>query len=256
MCHPDRPAAAAPTVDIREEMVRLADGDEMGACLAEARGDGPRPAVMVVGDIYGARTPFYEHLAAVLADERFDALVPEFFFRQGPLAEQTFEAAFGRKAKLDEQRALEDLSAAVDWLRARPRFTGQRVGTIGFCLGGSFVLDLAATRADLATVCFYGFPAGPPGPASATAMPRPLDVVDRMSGPILGFWGDEDERVGIANVEALASALDARGVAFEHTIYPGVGHGFLASGFEPGAPGYNHAAAAWTRTLEFLRDQP
>ena len=74
-----------------------------------------------------------------------------------------------------------------------------------------------------------------------------------MTGPILGFWGDHDERVGIENVEALAAALAARRIDFEHTIYPELGHGFLTSGFEPGAPGHDQTADAWARTVAFLR---
>lgn len=253
MCHPDSPPDAPPEVETTVEVVGLPDGDEMDAFVACAAGEERRPAVMVVGDIYGARTPFYEYLAALLADAGFDAVVPEFFFRQGPLTEQTFEAALARKGALDERQALEDLAAAVDWLRARSRCSGRRVGTLGFCLGGSFVLDLAAVRDDLATVCFYGFPAGAPGPPSETAMPRPLDQVDHMTGPILGFWGDRDERVGMSNVAAFAAALAERQVDFDHTVYPGLDHGFLASSFEPGAPGHEQAAEAWARTIEFFR---
>src|SRR5262249_29865721 len=147
--------------------------------------------------------------------------------------EPNYEAAFARKAALDERQALRDLSGAVAWLRAQPRFAGRRVGTLGFCLGGTFVLDLAAARDDLATVFYYGFPAGAPGPPTDTGAPRPLDEVDRMTGPILGFWGERDERVQMDDVGALAAALAARGTEFEHTVYPDVGHGFLASGFEP-----------------------
>jgi carboxymethylenebutenolidase len=224
----------------------------MDAYLACAAGPEPRPAVLVVGDIYGGRAPFYERLAALLAAAGFDAVVPEFFFREGPLPEQTFEAAAARKGALDEQRTLVDLDATIEWLRARPQFAGQRVGTLGFCLGGSFVLDLAARRGDLATVCFYGFPTGPPGPPNARGMPRPLDEVDRMRGPILGFWGDRDERVGPSNVAALAAALAERGVDFEHTMYEGLDHGFLAAGFEPGASGHAQAREAWAHTLAFF----
>src|SRR5262249_50558043 len=153
-------------------------------------------------------------------------IVPEFFFRVGPLAERTQEAVFGRRGRLDERTALLDLDAAITWAQARAEPRSQRVGTLGFCLGGFFVLDLAALRDDLATVCFYGFPAGAPGAPGDPALhaPRPLDEVDRIHGPLLGFWGDRDERVGIDNVTAFARALEDRDLNFEYTIYPGLDH--------------------------------
>jgi carboxymethylenebutenolidase len=120
-------------------------------------------------------------------------------------------------------------------------------------MGGTQVLDLAARRDDLATVCFYGFPARLPNARPQTA-PAPLEVVDDIKGPIVGFWGDQDQGVGMDNVERLAQALRDRGVEFEHTVYPGLGHGFMsASGLEPANPGYEAACEAWTRTIGFFR---
>jgi carboxymethylenebutenolidase len=223
----------------------------MPALLATPDGGTGAP-VLVVADIFG-RSPFYENLAARLATAGFTALVPEIFFRQGPLPERTREAAMARRAGLDENQTQEDLLRAIDWLE---RETGaDRVGTVGFCMGGTQVLDLAARRDDLATACFYGFPARLPNARPQTA-PAPLEVVDKISGPILGFWGDQDQGVGMDNVERLAQALHDRGVEFEHTIYPGLGHGFMsASGLEPGNPGYEAACEAWTRTIGFFRQQ-
>lgn len=254
MCHPDAPTgatAAGPAGD--ETTIVVDDGQAMPAFLARSAASEPAGVVIVVGDIYGARTPFYEHIARLLAAHGFDAVVPEYFFRVGPLPEPTQEAAFARKAQLDEAQVLVDLDRAVTWARARTG-NGGRVGTLGFCLGGTFVLDLAARNDDLATVCYYGFPAGAPGPPGAPerSAPKPLDEVDRIHGPLLGHWGDQDERVGIPNVEAFARALEQRGVDFEHTVYPGLDHGFLQVGFDEGAPGHDLAAASWARTLAFL----
>lgn len=75
--------------------------------------------MLVVADVYG-RSPFYEDLAARLAVAGFHALLPDSFFRQGPLAEQTREAAIARRPQLDDLRAIADYSAAIDWLRGRP----------------------------------------------------------------------------------------------------------------------------------------
>jgi dienelactone hydrolase len=75
-----------------------------------------------------------------------------------------------------------------------------------------------------------------------------------MTGPILGFWGDQDAGVGMDNVAELERRLDAAGVDFDHRIYPGLGHGFMAaSGLEPGAAGYDAACESWTLALEHWR---
>jgi dienelactone hydrolase len=252
MCHPDGPSNAA-ELDVRTEEASVPVGDaQMPAFHAAPRTDGVHPMVLVIGDIYGARSPFYEHLAELLAASGFDAYVPEYFFRAGELAEKSMEAAFERKGRLDEHRVLDDLEAAVERLRKGDG----RVGIVGFCLGGSLALNLAARRDDLATVCYYGFPAGPPGPPgdpSRTAA-RPLDEVDAVNGPILGFWGSEDARVGMDNVAAYADALTGRGVDFRHSILPGLDHGFLAAAFESD-DATNAARATWNETIDFLRAQ-
>jgi carboxymethylenebutenolidase len=74
-----------------------------------------------------------------------------------------------------------------------------------------------------------------------------------MTGPILGFWGDQDQLAGLANVEKLRAELTERGVDFELIIYPGLGHGFMAaSGLDPEHAAYDAALDAWTRTVAFL----
>ncbi|HSR24500.1 MAG TPA: dienelactone hydrolase family protein [Candidatus Eisenbacteria bacterium] len=235
----------------REVGVAVGGGETMPALLALPE-HGPAPAVLVACDVFG-RSPFYESLAARVATAGFEALVPEVFFRQGPLPERTREAAFARRARLDERGALEDLRAALRWLRERPGYAG-RVGTVGFCMGGTFVLDLAAMEDDLVTVCYYGFPAGPSQRTPASP-PAPIELADRMRGPILGFWGDQDAGVGMHNVAELARRLTERGASFDHRVYPGLGHGFLAaSQFDPSSDAYRAACESWTMALDHWRE--
>ncbi|MEA2510392.1 MAG: carboxymethylenebutenolidase [Actinomycetota bacterium] len=253
MCHPEVPAGhATPEVAREEVSIPVAGGEGMPALLVSPE----RPShsgVLVVADVYG-RSPFYEDLAARLATAGFNGLLPDYFFREGPLPDRRIEAASARRAKLSERRSLADLDAAIGWLRDRiDTPDGAATGTVGCCMGGTLVLHLAAARTDLASVCYYGFPGGSRGGAK-DKLPAPFEVLDDMSGPILGFWGDQDEGVGMDNVAALAAGLEQRAVAFEHTIYAGLGHGFLArSNLEPGNEGYEEACDSWTRTIEFYR---
>jgi dienelactone hydrolase len=257
MCHPEAPEHGAPTPPVREEVtIPLPSGEGMPALLAGPGGQAP--GVVIVPDIFG-RIAFYESLAERLAAAGLYALLPDPFWRLGPLPaaegpEKAREAARARRRRLDDRLALDDLSAAIDWLRGRPEVQGDRLGTIGFCMGGTYVLNLAAERDDLATVCYYGFPAGgnagQPNPA-----PAPIDQAGTVSGPILGFWGDQDAGVGMDNVERYTEALRARGVDLDRVIYPGLGHGFLRAAFQDAqAHGHQDAVGSWERALAFWRE--
>ncbi len=153
-----------------------------------------------------------------------------------------------RAKQLDFKRWGRDMSAAIDWLRARPDVNGT-VATIGFCMGGTQALLLSARRDDIAaTVSYYGFP------ADARTDASPIEVAAKMHGPILGQWGDQDEGVGMDNIEKLRAALESAGAQHEFHIYPGVGHGFLKASLEdPKTPGYEQACTSWKRTLDFYR---
>src|SRR5713226_4374122 len=106
MCHPEIPAGTkAPEVRIEEMQVKV-QGGAMPALLALPERT-PAPGIVIVNDIFG-RSPFYEHLAGRLAQAGYVALDPEFFFREGPLPEQTREASQERAKRLDFKRAVDD----------------------------------------------------------------------------------------------------------------------------------------------------
>jgi carboxymethylenebutenolidase len=247
MCHPEVPAGAPiPDVRVADVTIPVEDGILPGLmALPELV---PAAGILIINDVFG-RSPFYDHLARRIAQAGFVAVTPEYFFREGSLPEPTREAAMARAKRLDFKRWGRDMSAAIDWLRARPEVNGG-VGTIGFCMGGTQALLLSARRDDIAaTVSYYGFP------ADARTDASPIEVASKMRGPILGHWGDQDEGVGMPNVNKLRAALEAAGVEHEFHIYPGLGHGFLKASLEDDkTPGHAQACESWTRTLEFYRE--
>lgn len=251
MCHPEIPEGL-PKPDVRTEEVAvgLSGGERMPGLLAVPERT-PAPGVLVINDVLG-RGPFYEHLTGRLALAGFVALDVEYFFRQGPVPEGDRPAAVARRQKLDQRRTLDDLEAAMGWLLSIPQVSGSVLGTIGFCMGGTFVLDLAARRRDLVSVSYYGFPGAKA--EERNGLDRPIDVAARMRGPILAHWGDQDSGVGMENVAALRERLRAKGVEHEIHVYPGLGHGFLKAFLEEeGAEGYAPACESWKRTLDFYR---
>lgn len=248
MCHSEiPPGQVTPSIASSEIEIGLTTGEAMPALLAAAETAGEdAPGVVIAVDMFG-RTPFYEHLAALLAEAGFQALLPDYFFRQGPLTEGGKEAAVARRGKLDETQSLDDLGTAATWLRER---SGRdEVGVVGFCMGGTFALDLASTRRDLVTVAYYGFPT--PQASLASPPPRPIDLVDSLHGPVLAFWGDQDDVVGTDHVDEYVARAAASSASFEHEIVPGAAHGFLGSadlGDER-----DPAARTWTRAVDHLR---
>jgi carboxymethylenebutenolidase len=247
MCHPEVPEGTTPP-DVRNEEATIALSDGAMPAFVALPERTPAPAVLVVNDVFG-RSPFYELIARRLAQAGFVAATPEFFFREGALPDPTREAAMARAKRLDFSRTVDDMSAALDWLRERDD-TMDRVGTIGFCMGGTIVLLLAAGRADIAaSVCYYGFP------ADARTSARPIDLASKMRGPILGLWGDQDAGVGMENVATLDKELTTAGAEHEFHVYPGLGHGFLKASLEDeNTPGYRQACESWTRSIAFYRE--
>ena len=256
MCHPDFPAgriALLAATDLLE--VELPSGERMPleVVAAEPRtesssaGDST-PSVVVIADIFGP-SDFYRDLCARLSARGLRAVMPDFFFRQGPLEERTFEHALERRGRFDEAGALEDLRAAIAFARGG----SARVGVLGFCMGGTFALDLAALEPDLAVVAYYGFPV--PQPTIASPPPAPLNLAAQMSGSILALWGDEDAAVGMENVAAFVEAMADSPAEFEHRIYPGLGHAFLAQADLDDPDAEDDPSASWRLAVDHLARQ-
>lgn len=249
MCHDEAPAVRAnPPARRTDVLIPATGGDRMPAFLSGPDQDGP--GALVLADVFGPNE-FYLDLSARLANAGYHTLLPDIFFRLEKPADASREAVFGRRRQLNDRQAVLDQIHAIEWLAAQPGVHGVRIATIGFCMGGTFALNLAAERQNLVTVCYYGFPR--PHSTGLDPMPAPADQVDRLRGPIIGFWGAEDESVGIDNVAAYARDCAAATVELEHHIYPGLAHGFLGRALtDPDHPGHRSAAESWHRTLTFL----
>ncbi|HLW94429.1 MAG TPA: dienelactone hydrolase family protein [Solirubrobacteraceae bacterium] len=254
MCHPDLPAGRVALLAATELVeVALASGEIMPLEVVEAEpaAEGApagesSPSVIVIADIFGP-SDFYRDLCARLSAHGLRAVMPDFFFRQGPLEERTFEAALERRGRFDEAGALDDLRAAVGWARGGG---SDRVGVLGFCMGGTFALDLAALEPDLAVVAYYGFPV--PQATIASPPPAPLSVAAQMSGSILALWGDEDSAVGMDNVTAFVAAMRDSPARFDHRIYSGLGHAFLGQADLDDPDADDDASASWRLALDHL----
>jgi len=212
-------------------------GDTVSAFLVTPDGKGPFPAVVVIHEWWGLN-PWTKDQARALAKEGYAALAVDLYRGQSTdKQEEAHQLMMGTP----RDRALSDLRGALAFLRARSDVKKDRVGSIGWCMGGMYSLALAVEDPALsAVVAYYGAP--------------PTDPKDiaRIHAPILGNFGGDDKGPTPDQVKDFGAALKAAGKSFDPKIYPGAGHAFANVNNPWG--GYREEAAkdAWSRTLAFF----
>lgn len=250
MCHDEAPYPISGGAPISESNVEieLIDGHSLPTFVAVPDGEAIG-ALLLIHDIHGPNA-FYHDLARRLAGEAYVTALPDLFFRLPAAADDSPDTRRARGGQLDQTPALRDLETLAFWLKHHERGHG-KVGTIGFCMGGTLVLHLASREpAPVATVCYYGFPMRERTPLRPL-LPSDADEVANLHSPILGFWGDQDHGVGPANVDAYSDQLIAATKSHDFITYTGIGHGFLT--FDPEAAAYEEASDSWKRTLQFFK---
>lgn len=226
-------------------------GDVIRGALARPDGAGPRPGVLVLGDVFGLSDHFRD-VAGRFAGAGYTALALDMFSRGGapdarPVPEDLPKvAAF--VDRLPDQQVLGDVASAIAWLKQQPDASG-RVGCIGFCLGGTYTqMAMASPGGPDAGVDLYGRLRHQR--LSNTKPEHPIETAPRTRGALLALFGANDPLITRGHIEALRRALTATGQPFEVHIYEGAGHAF----FHDGRPEYHPASAAdaWQKSLDWF----
>ena len=207
------------------------------------QGEGPRPAVVVIQEIFGVNHTMVE-VAEGLAANGFYAVIPDLFsqFEPGIVLDdrkpEELKRAFELFPRYDVPRGVEDVRATIDAVRALPGVSG-KVGVVGYCLGG-LQAYLAAARTDAdAVVSYYGVNIDAfLGEAGAIA--RPL---------LVHIAGDDQFVPREAQDRILAALKDRPGVQVHR--YEGCDHAFARRDGDHYAP--EAARTADQRTHDFLR---
>jgi carboxymethylenebutenolidase len=211
----------------------------------------PHPGVVIVPDVWGL-SDHTRDVARRLAAEGFAALALDVYRKTGKAELADPAAAMRWIDALSDPLVLETIQDGVDAL-ARDAARGRKVGVIGFCMGGMYVLLAAsACRGLSAAAPFYGMIRNAPGLDPAKKPRQPLDAVSALTCPLLGFYGEEDALIPNVDVEALRAKLAATGEPVEIVQYPGAGHAFF-NDTRPQMYRPEAAADAWRRLIPFLR---
>ena len=197
---------------------------------------GEGPGVIVIQEWWGLT----DHIASIadrLAAEGFTALAPDLY---GGKTTHDADEAGSMMMSLPVAGAAKDLAGAVDFLIER---TGKPVGTIGFCMGGGFVLSLAAQQGDkiAAAVPFYGV--GPGVPSTYTGL----------TASVQGHYAERDGFYPVEQARAQEGQIREESGAPVEFFYYDAGHAFHNDGNPIGTYSPDAATLAWGRAVAFLK---
>jgi carboxymethylenebutenolidase len=222
-----------------EEVVTFKSGasDQGSGFLATPAGKGPFPAMVVIQEWWGLND-WVKDQARALAQQGYVSLAVDLY--RGKVATKQ-EDAHQFMMGMPDERATADLAGAYAFLAARTDVRKDRVGSIGWCMGGKYSLKLAVAEPKLAAaVAYYGMP------------PQKAEDIARIQAPVLGNYGADDQGPAPDQVKAFEAAMKKAGKSVDLKLYEGAGHAFANINNPWG--GYREAAAkdAWSRTLAFL----
>ena len=229
-----------------------AGGGSFGGYLAKPEGAGPFPAVVVYMEIFGVNSHIRDVTERVAA-EGYVALAPDYFHRTGPGVELAYDdagMAEGMKllGQLQADEMVADAQASLDYLRGRDDVVGDKIGAMGFCIGGHMTyLTACATDVQAAASFYGGGIAAPQGPGGA---PSTVGRTSGISGRILCLFGGQDSMIPQDQVDQVRSAIGDAGVNGEVVVYDDADHGFFCDQRAT----FNEAAAqdAWGRVKQLF----
>ncbi|MCO7195625.1 dienelactone hydrolase family protein [Pseudonocardia sp. McavD-2-B] len=192
------------------------NGGRLPGFLARPETSTPGPAIVMIYEIFGM-TPEMRRVARDLAREGYTVLIPDLFARGRvkPLciASTVATMATGRGA------ALGDCESARRWLADQPTVDADRIGVMGFCMGGGFAMLLSQSGLYRVAVPFYG---------RAGVEVEPVC-------PVVASFGGRDAQFADGYPQRLEADLTERGIPHDVVVYPEAGHSFMTR--TPGVKG-------------------
>ena len=199
-------------------------------------GKGPFPALIVIHEWWGL-DDWVKEQASKFADAGYVALAIDLY--RGKVA-KTPDEAHELMRGVPEDRAGRDLRAAFDYLKSQNNVKSDRIGSIGWCMGGGYSLDVALEEPTLAAdVIHYGH------------LATDTETLKKINAPVFGVFGGQDKGITPEDVHKFEAAMKQLDKQIEVKIYPDAGHAFEnpvnKDRYRP-----DDAADAWKRTLAFL----
>jgi carboxymethylenebutenolidase len=231
-------------MDIRTEMESLPTADGlMPVYLCQPEGKGPHPAVIVVMEAFGLNAHI-KNVAERVAREGYVAVAPDFFYRFGsPIVPyEDVPRAIGYIQRFDWSALMAEVGVVIHHLKSLPEVRADRLGVVGFCVGGTIAFLTACRHASAikAAVSFYG------GGIGADTPTAPIQLAERLQCPILCFFGETDKMIPMDQVRRIDETLKRLKKTAEVKVYKGAGHGFFCD--DRASYDASAAQSAWEMT--------
>jgi carboxymethylenebutenolidase len=208
----------------------------MDSFFARPEGTGPFPGIIVIHEIYGVNDNIRK-ICQEFAEQGYAALAVDLFSNRNR-ALCMMQIFYGMLLRPLDNSMLADLNSAFDFLKQMAAVDADRIGSVGFCMGGAYALQMAITAKGMkAASVFYG------------ANPKPLDAVAQAC-PIMGSYPDKDFTTKAAH--ELEASLVNYSIPHDIKIYENTQHSFYSqqrSPFEVEA-----SKDAWRRMLNFFEE--
>lgn len=227
------------------------DGYQVPAYLARPKKAGRHPGVVVGQEAFGI-TDHVRDIAAALAGEGYVAIVPDYYARTGePKPRTDIPAILSAIDRIHNPTILRDYQNAIAYLVTVGMCDPKRIGTMGFCTGGTYSMLLAIERRDLACACLWYVSQLTYQQLNERKPYHPIDRAGEIRCPALFIYGTADQVWTKEKTARLEANLKNGKSPATLRAYEGAGHAFLA----PDGFAYHDEASkkAWPEALAFMR---
>ncbi len=230
------------------------DGSPMPAYLARPDGDDPRPAVIVLQEIFGVNREV-KRITDLVAAAGYVGLAVNYYHRTDPDLNEPYTAeglqnGFAAAGGVTKATLRADIKAAIEWLNAQAYVHRNRIATWGFCFGGTVAFVTATLDGLCGAICFYG---GNIAQALPDGEAAPIGEAAAIQTPLLLAFGGKDEYIPAEAIEKIREALTAAGKNFRIQVYPDQGHAFFRDSIDAFDSSAD-IADAWDLVQAFLTD--
>jgi len=208
----------------------------MESFLIKPESAGPFPGLVVIHEIFGLNDNIRD-IARRFAEQDYTVLAVDLFSHLNRMV-CMLQIIHGMLIRPLNNSMLADLKSSVAFLQKQPNVDANRIGTVGFCMGGAYALQLAITDKGMkAASVFYG------------ANPRPLEAVAEAC-PIVGSYPDKDFTTKAAR--ELETSLTKYNVPHDIRIYDNTQHSFYSQQRTPFE--VDASKDSWQRMLSFFQE--